>query len=177
MLVEAGGEREGVLHRELRAGSDREVRGVRGVAEQHDIAVVPVLVAHRREADPSRVVRVHLMAVQDAGEKTADLGDARLIALAGRKASSGVRVEARSSPHVVVHLDDERAARGVIWIAVNLHDPVRRLDDVELERVEDEIGAEPHEPAAAHVETRVECAGKPRPRGGVHAVRADDEVM
>ena len=41
--------REGdrVLHRELRARADREVRGVRGVAEQHDVAVAPARAARR----------------------------------------------------------------------------------------------------------------------------------
>ena len=39
VLVQAGGQREGVLHGQLGAGADREVRGVRGVAEQHHVAV------------------------------------------------------------------------------------------------------------------------------------------
>ena len=39
LLVQAGGQRQRVLHRQLGAGADREVRGVRGVAEQHDVAV------------------------------------------------------------------------------------------------------------------------------------------
>ena len=36
LLVQARREGERVLHRELGAGADREVRGVGGVAEEHD---------------------------------------------------------------------------------------------------------------------------------------------
>ena len=45
VLVQAGGEGQRVLHRQLGAGADREVRGVRGVAEQDDVAVPPGVVA------------------------------------------------------------------------------------------------------------------------------------
>ena len=53
-----GGERDRVLHRELRARADREVRRVRGVADQHDVAVrASVSLRTRREVEPLRVVR------------------------------------------------------------------------------------------------------------------------
>ena len=74
------------------------------------------------------------------------------IALAGSEPTRGEGVEAGAAPDRIVHLDDEGAAGRVVRIAVDLHDAVRRLDDVELEGVEDEVGPEPHELAAAHVE-------------------------
>ena len=95
----------------------------------------------------------------------------------GANARSARALEPCPPPHVVVHLDDERAPGGVVRVSVNLHDPVRRVDDVELERVEDEVGAEPHEPAPANVEPWMERAREGRPRRGVHTVGADDEVM
>ena len=45
VLVQAGGEGEGVLHGELGAGADGEVGGVGGVAEEDDVAAAPLLVA------------------------------------------------------------------------------------------------------------------------------------
>jgi len=36
-----------------------KVRGVRGITEDHDVAVMPALVAHCGETDPPRVVRMH----------------------------------------------------------------------------------------------------------------------
>ena len=43
VLVQAGGQGERILHGELGAGTDGEVRGVRGVAEQHHVVVAPAL--------------------------------------------------------------------------------------------------------------------------------------
>ena len=71
------------------------MRGVRGVAEDHDVAVVPALVAHGREADPSRVVRVHRVTAEDVREQPADLGDALDVALARSERPTRERVEPR----------------------------------------------------------------------------------
>ena len=62
-------ERDRVLHRELRARADREVRGVGGVAEQHDVAAVPALVAYEQEARPQRAVAHEPVALQLLGEQ------------------------------------------------------------------------------------------------------------
>ena len=52
----AGGERVGqadrIFHRQFRARTDRKVRGVRGVAHEHDVFVYPALVADAREVQP-----------------------------------------------------------------------------------------------------------------------------
>ncbi len=68
LLVQTGGERKRVLHRELRPGSDREVRGVGCVTEKHDVGVRPRVVAHRGEADPPRVVGMHCVPIEDVAE-------------------------------------------------------------------------------------------------------------
>jgi hypothetical protein len=50
-------QRDGVLHRELGAGANREVCGVRGVAEQNDVLVAPARVLHVEELNPRGAVR------------------------------------------------------------------------------------------------------------------------
>ena len=49
-------QRDRVFHRELGARADREMRGRLGVADQHDVAVRPVLAADGREVAPERAV-------------------------------------------------------------------------------------------------------------------------
>ena len=95
LFVQAGGQGERVLHGQLGARADGEVRGVRGVAEQHDVAVPPVLVADRGEADPPGVVQQHLVAVQDVREQLADQPGRPLVGLAGRQVCRPAR---RSRP-------------------------------------------------------------------------------
>ena len=53
VLVQARGERKRILHGQLGARTDGEVRGVRGVAEEHDVAVPPARAPHGREVDPA----------------------------------------------------------------------------------------------------------------------------
>src|SRR6202035_3688376 len=137
----------------------------------------PALIAHGGEADPPRVVRMHRVAVEDWREQTAYLRDAGDIALAGLEPARREGFEAGAAPHRVVHLHDERAPGRVVRVTVNLHDAVRRLDDVELERIEDEVRPEPHELAAAHLESRLKRPRVPAPYRRVDAVRADHQVV
>src|ERR1043165_1731688 len=51
------GERDRVLHRELRARPDGEVRRVQRVAQAHDVRATPAPVPHEQEIYPARVVR------------------------------------------------------------------------------------------------------------------------
>jgi hypothetical protein len=75
-----------------------------------------------------------------------------------------------------VHLDDEGAAGAVVGVAVDLHDAERRLLHVELEGLEDQVGAQPHVLAASGLERRAEhvgvggAHGRPGPVGGQHEV-------
>ena len=158
-LVQARCEGERILHRELRARTDREVRGMGGIAEQHHVVVHPVLVADRGETDPAGVVGQHFVAVEDVGEQLADRGDRLLVGLPRCEGSGVVGVEAGPLPHLIGHLHDEGAAVLVERVAVHLHDPVRGLADVEGEGLEHLVGAEPHVAAAADVEGRLELFG------------------
>ena len=181
-LVQARGEGQGVLHRELGAGADREVGGVGGVPEDHDarlagLGVDPALVAHRRERDPARVVGHHGVTVEHVGEELADQGDRLLVGLTGRPLPVGEVGEARTPPDLARHLHDERRPGRVERVAMDLHHAVRRLADVELERVEDPVGAQPDVAAVAHVEARPEGVGVPTADAGVQAVGGHDQVV
>ena len=72
----------------------------------------------------------------------------------------GQLAEAGRPPDGLVHLDDERAAGGVVGVAVHLHDAVRRLLDIELECVEDQVGAQPHVLAVSNIKFGTE-RGRP----------------
>ena len=65
------GERDRVLHRQLRPRADREVRRVRRVAEQHEPAVVPDAVRHLREVEPERAVGEELAAARGRWRRAA----------------------------------------------------------------------------------------------------------
>ena len=69
------------------------------------------------------------------------------------------------------------AAGAVVGVAVDLHDAVRRLEHVELEGVEDEVGAEPHVLAAPDLELGVEGVGVLGTGRGVETVAGDDQVV
>ncbi len=116
-----------------------------------------LLAAHRGEADPPGVVRVHLVSVEDVGEQLTHLGDRGVVALPRGEAAGGQLVEPGGPPDRVVHLHDERAAGRVVRVAVDLHHAVRRLSDVEGEGVEDPVGAEPHVLAPSDVQTPAEA--------------------
>ena len=137
-------ERDRVLHGELGARSDRKMRGVRGVADEHDVLVKPLLVPHAHEGRPWRRqvprVRHQAMALQPWREQR----------LAGRDRAVQIeRVEARVPPRRFVALDDERRGLFVEAVAVRLEDAVLVLDEVERERVERKRRAEPDEPGRA----------------------------
>ena len=113
----------------------------------------------------------------DVGEELADRGDRGLVGLTRREVVRRDPVESRSPPHVVVHLDDEGAAVGVERVAVHLHDAMGGLEDVEGEGLEDLVGAEPHVPAAPHVQRGLELVGVLGAHERVDAVRRDHEVV
>ena len=135
VLDERLDERRRVLDGELRRRADREMGGVRRIAEQRDVAVVPALDPEVREADPLRVVREQLPPFQHLREQLADDLDAPPVALARVRRRALEPAEACAAPDVLVHLDDERRLVLVVRVRVHLHDPVRRVDDEELEGV------------------------------------------
>ena len=64
-----------VLHGELGAGADGEMRGVQRIAEQDDVAVVPVLAADHREAAPRRAIGDEPMPLQSMRPQILQIGD------------------------------------------------------------------------------------------------------
>ena len=76
-----------------------------------------------------------------------------------------------------MHLQDEGAGPLAVRVAVHLHDPGRGVQDVELERVEDQVRAEPDVLAPALLQVGPERAGEPAPGGRVHPVRGDHQVV
>src|SRR5688500_12894478 len=56
--IQQARQRDGVLHRQLRSGADREMRRVRGVADKDNVPVVPTLVGDAREAEPWRIAQM-----------------------------------------------------------------------------------------------------------------------
>ena len=148
LLVQAGGQRQRVLHGQFGARADGEVRGVRGVAEQHHVAVAPGPRAHRGEGRPARVVAVQHGPVEQVGEQLADRRDRLRSFSPGPRSVAAIGPNARV-PDVLVHLHDHRAGVRAVGVAVQLDHAVRGLPHVEREGVEHQVGAQPHVAAAA----------------------------
>ena len=77
---------------------------------------------------------------------------------------------------VGVHLQDERAGVAAVRVAVDLHDPGRGVEDVKVEGVEDQVGAEPDVETPPGFQLGPERGGKPGPGLRVRAVGGDDKV-
>jgi hypothetical protein len=140
---------------------------VRGVSEQHDVAVVPALVAHGREAPPDRAVREQRVALQVVGEERLAVRDRVLL---------GRRVEARALPRLLAALDDPGAEPLLERVRVDLEEAVLVLQEHERERLERQRGSEPAEAAVAPVEARAEVLREALADGAVDAVHAQDQV-
>src|SRR3989454_427995 len=81
VLLEGPAQRDGVFHGQLGARPDGEVRGVGGVADEHDVPPVPPLVPDRREAAPEGAVLQQPVTGELAGEEP--LGEGQRGVLAG----------------------------------------------------------------------------------------------
>ena len=153
MLAERPRQGDRVFHGQLGARADREVRGVRGVAEQHHVVVMPARVVDRGEAAPQRAVLEHGMAAQLPGEEL--LGEGHRLVLAGP-------VEPGPPPRLLRGFQDERG--GVLLVAIRVHTPeaeVRLLED-EREGRERKRGPEPDEAVRTPVDPRLELRGEMR---------------
>jgi len=167
MVPEPAAERDGVLHGQLGAGADREVRGVGGVADEDDVVVVPALVADDREAPPQRAVLQDGMSVELAREQR--LRERHRVVLAGL-------VEPGAPPRVLGGFQDEGRVARLVAVGVDAPQPVLVLLEDEREGGERERGAEPHEAVAAPVDLRPEVAGVALAHPGVHAVGGHHQV-
>ena len=97
-------QRDRVFHRQLGAGADRKMRGMRGIADQHDVVLEPALAQHAVEFQPDRRaaqmagIGDQRLAVEQIGKQLLAKGD-RLIGLH--------LVDAGLEPGLFRGLDDE----------------------------------------------------------------------
>ena len=128
VFAERGHQRDRVLHRHLGARADREVGGVRGVAEQRDRGapdpVPPAAGAPGPEVTPPGVVDEQRMPVGLLGEEILQVGLALLVARAGRLGDVEL-VQAGCSPGRLVGLDDEGGDAIADGVSVHGEGPVR----------------------------------------------------
>ena len=143
-------QRDRILHRELGARADREMRGVGGIAHQHDVLVVPVPVLDRREGAPQRAVLDEARSLELVAEQRLAIGDG--LVLVGL-------VEAGALPRVLGALDDEGRVLLVVLIGVDAEQAVLVLLEDEGEGGKLQLGAQPHELVAAPVDLRPELRG------------------
>ena len=171
----AGGtrdERDGVLHRELGAGSAREMRRVRGVADEHAVAVVPAPAQHALEVEPGGAAQVSGIAHQPVSvevprEQLLREGDRLLVVR---------RVEAVRAPGLLARLDDHRRERAAELVGVDLEPAVLRFLEGEGERGKRLRRAEPDVAAFARVDVRLEDGLVAPARAAVDPVGGDDEA-
>ena len=165
--LEGRGQLDGVLHGQLGARANRKVGRVGGVAEQHQLAIVPARAAEGGKGDPARAVAEQLGAGELRGEQLLAVGDA--LGLAGL-------VEAGAAPRVLVTLDDEGRGVAIEAVGVDLKQAVAVFADNEGEGVPQAIAAEPDEacPAGGDAGLKVLAAGAAD--GRVDAVGGDDQV-
>ena len=159
LLVQVRREGERVLQRELGPGADREVRRVRGVADEHDVVMRPALIADGGEGDPLRVVGQQSRAVELLREDVGEPRDGSFVAHAWPEDLALGRVEAGTAPDLLVHLDQEGAL------------------DVEGEGLYRAVDAQPDVPGGPPVQRRSEGLGVVRADPGVDAVGGDDELV
>ena len=164
----------GVFHRQLGTGTDGEMRGVRGVTQQHDIFLEPALAEHAVELDPGRRstqvpgIGDQPGAVEHVGEEFLAEGD-RLIRLQ--------LVESGLEPGFLRCFDDEGGPFVVELVGMQVEPARLGLLEGESEGVELLLGAEPDEATLADVDARVEVVGVFGARSGIDAIGADDQVV
>ena len=160
-------QRDGVFHRQLRSGADGEVRGVGGVAHQHDAPVVPARVAHGRELPPDGTIRQDPVPGQLAREEPlGERGRRRLVRA----------VEAGAAPRGLRRLEDEGRVLAVVTVGVHAPEPVGVLLEDEGKSGKRKRRAEPDEAVRPPVDLRAEPVRIGRTHPGVGTVGGQHEV-
>ena len=168
------GQFDRIFERELGAGANREMRGVRGVAEKDDVAAGPALALDAPEIEPGgaadevRRVGLKRMAVEIFGEELLAGGDALVLRHP---------VEAEAAPRFLRAFDDEGRAVRREAIGVRPDPAVLGLLEREGEGVEHLRGAEPHELVGADVDVHSESLGRRVAEAGVCTVRRNDQIV
>ena len=167
-------ERDRRFQRQFRARADREMRRGRGIAQQHDVLVAPLLAKHARELDPGRAADVagvghQLVPVKMVFEDLLADRDGLFL----RLLAETVGVEG-----LLAAFDDESRRVLVELVGVN-PDPalVGLLEDEGEGVVELLMRAEPNEGAAAHVDVGLESVLELHSGLGVQTVRGDNQIV
>src|SRR5438045_710504 len=108
-----------VLHRKFGAGTDREVRGRLGVAQQHHIVPDPAFASDHGEITPHRAIDEELMALKEPAENTGHaIGGLLLVqpleSGAPERCEVSLEDPGRTPNLVLVRVSDERA-HSVSW--------------------------------------------------------------
>ena len=164
---EGGVQRDRILHGQLGAGADGEMRGRLGVAEQDDIAPGPARAADGREAPPVRAVGEESVARQLLPEHL--LHEPRRRGLVHR-------IQAGASEGLRIGLQHPGAGAGLVLVAVGDEDALRTLAEEEGEGVEGPGAAHPGEAIGPQVHLRREVVAPAFPDGRVDAIRSHDQV-
>ncbi len=160
-------ERDGILHRELGARADGEMRGRLGVADQHDVVGGPLLAADGREVAPQRAVGDQLVAGELLGEHAFEESRrCRLVEL----------VEAGALEGLGIGLHHPGRAAGLVLIAMRDEDAVRRFPEEEVEGVHRPVRAHPAEVIRAELDGRLELVLERLAGARVDAVGGDHEI-
>ena len=167
LRLERRGQRDGVLHGQLGARADREVRRVGGVAQQHHVPRMPARIPHGGEPPPDGAVRLEPVALQFLLEQVLQVHHGGLLV---------VLVEPARLPGLLPRLDDEGRATRSILIGMGAPEPGRRRLEVEGESGEGAGGAEPDEAVAPPVEVGLELIGQPLADRAGRPVGGDDQI-
>ena len=168
----AAHQRDRVFHREFGSGADAEVRGMSRVADQHDVVVVPPAAQHPPEVEPGRPAQmagiVHqLVAAEILGEQR----------LAERHRLLRRRpIEPVGPPGLFPSFDDDGREILAELVGVDLEPAVLGLFEGKRECGEPLPGAEPDEPALAHVDVRLERRGQAGPDRAVGAIGGNHQI-
>ena len=160
-------ERDGVLHRELGARADGEMRGRLGVADQHDVVGGPFLAADGREIPPQRAVGDQLVAGELLGEHAFE---------ESRRAGLVQLVEAGALERLRIGLHHPGRAAGLVLVAMRDEDAVRRFPEEEVERVHRPVRAHPGEIVGPKLDGRLEVVLEQLAGARVDAVGGDHEI-
>ena len=92
-------------------------------------------------------------------------------------ASPGAVGESGPPPDVLVHLQDEGAGPVAVRVAMYLHDPGRGVQDVELERIEHQVRAQPDVLGPPSFQIWPERSGVRAPGQRIRPVGGDHQVV
>jgi hypothetical protein len=160
-------QRDRVFHGHPRPGADGEMRGVRRVADEHDVATEPRIAPDGRELPPDAAVRDERVAVELLGEKAFEKCGGLLLVRA---------IHSRGLPRVLTTLDDERRAIRAVLIGMHAPETVIVVLEIKRERRKRFARAKPHEPIRPLIDRRVDAILKQPAHRTVGPVGGDDEI-